>query len=351
MPGIQSHKNFLLNTAAAIFAALIIGIAATFTCTPTAQATDGTDTDQGGYWQLTGSPTVISNKKNAGGSTEKREPKASTLEHSMDVAIKYTNETTPDHWDWNTNSWRSGTSPSFTNYTLEEATFTATCSAPPKRVAPNDYITLHLTLDVKNQGIQFYFYECFASALYGAETYSLDGKDASSIASSMRSFGPVTEGGPSECSVATIPDHTMNKQVTSCDVQYKFHDPDQGSTSILSLGERSTSTCIAFYGCGSITVWNYEWVERTGADETVVTPYVNQTVNVNASNTPGNQNTGKIDDDIVLPGGAIAIPIAIIGIGAVAGGLVLRKRSRKGTNNRQDDTSMSFRRPISRPTW
>lgn len=350
----RSHQSRLSGRAISVVAATVLAILLLFgfsvTIVTSAYAEDADGTDKGGYWQLSGAPVVVSDEEpqNSPIITEKRERKASTLEHSILYAVKYTDVTTPDHWNWVTDSWVGDADPDEEDVRLEEAEFVATCSSPPEKVAADDYVTLHLTLELRKNTCEGYYCEAHASALHGTDDRPLDGKDASAATAGMSPFGPATDDGPDACSIATRPSSSMEEQVGACDVKCQLHDPEAPQTSVLSFGEPSTSVRIAFDACGSATIWTYEWVPRKegGEWEEVVTPYKDQTEKMDASKNPGKQGSPTIDDDIIgndeeFDPTWIVVPASIVTIGGVT--YALWRRRRRTPNDPRPDESARAR--------
>ena len=125
-------------------------------------------------------------------------------------------------------------------HVASDTTFTATCSNPPEIIHPGDTVSFTLNLDMQHSGGMLV--EASSYMLYG--TPEDDGKG---IKYNGTKFGPEKENESNKCIIDTM----GNSNISSVHVRHTF---DQEGTP-------GSELAIGFYGCDSLTVWIYEWIE------------------------------------------------------------------------------------------
>ena len=121
-----------------------------------------------------------------------------------------------------------------------DTTFTATCSEPPAVIKPEDKVTFTLDLDMQHSGGMLV-------GAYSYVAYGLPEADGRGIKYNGTKFKADEEDKPDSCNIDTL----YNSNIPHVVVSHTFSN----------VGTPGSEQAIAFYGCDSMTLWIYEWVE------------------------------------------------------------------------------------------
>ena len=133
------------------------------------------------------------------------------------------------------------------------ASFTATCTAPPSTIRPGDGVTLKLTAKLSGSKGNDLAFSASASVRRDQPGYGLNSSGAGQSV-----FYSTKDKSKTVCK-AEAPTWWNESAVKSAalDVYHKFGGPEAENPKTMSDG--SQRIAIYFSGCGSQTVWTYEW--------------------------------------------------------------------------------------------
>lgn len=366
-------------------ALLVAAIA--FVCVLTTGAAQAwAEAPSAGHWKLSDEkPQVITSNNDfagASGVTSNNayfyQRSASVSEHAETVSYRWYRYWTGVGiytYDWKGGAWSPHAPERDEEVHTDTATFVATVSEPPSVVEAGGLCTFTLTLNMTKSDCYYddssgltYSHLKASSKMVANYDYYLSHRSAKSW------FTNTEEGGPTGCYVS-VDNYAMGGQsigeppnVTECEVSAKFPS-GPGSISLMTdaaegkgSGDKIT---VAFVGCGSDTVWTYEWVPGETTDTDTSEPVtIIQKKETDADDRPGSVTTDILPeieegvDELDIPRLAAIAGVVVVGSVAITSLLKRRKASEpqpkeRSARPKEDDdaerkTPKSYRMVVSK---